>query len=73
MINELRQAIHAVPFVPFTVTLSDGRRVRARTVDHVHLSPRGITLYIYPDDKYVVWVSTRHVTSIGLDEEPAVS
>ncbi|CAN5594155.1 hypothetical protein BH20VER3_BH20VER3_18700 [soil metagenome] len=73
MINELREAIHATPFIPFTVALSDGRRMRARTVDHVHLSPRGSTLYLYPDDEHVVWVSTRHVTSVEPDEEPAVS
>lgn len=73
MINELREAIHATPFNPFTVTLSDGRRLRARTVDHAHLSPNGNTLYVYPEDDHVVWVSARHVTSMEFGAEPAVS
>jgi len=73
MIDELRTAIHASPFVPFTITLSDGRRLRAQTGDHVFLSPRGTTVYIYPTDEHVVWVSTRHITSIEPDEEPAIS
>lgn len=73
MIDELRQAVHASPFVPFTITLSDGRRLRARTIDHVHLSPRGATRYIYPNDEHVLWVATLHVTSVDFDQEPAVS
>ena len=73
VINGLREVIRATPFIPFTVTLSDGRRLRARTVNHVFLSPRGDTVYIYADDDHVVWVSTRHVTSIEPDQEAAVS
>jgi hypothetical protein len=73
MVNGLREAIRATPFVPFTITLTDGRRLRARTVDHVLLSPRGDTFYIYPDDDHIVWVNTLHVTSIEPDQEAAIS
>jgi hypothetical protein len=73
MVEEIRKAIHATPFVPFTVALSDGRRLRVPTVDHVFLSPKGSSLHIYPDDDHVVWVSTLHVTSIEPDQEAAFS
>jgi hypothetical protein len=73
MIEEIRKAIRAVPFVPFTVAISDGRRLHVPTVDHVFLVPNGASLHVYPDNDHPVWVSTHHVTSIERDPERAVS
>jgi hypothetical protein len=73
MVEEIRKAIRAVPFVPFTVAISDGRRLHIPTVDHVFLVPNGASLHIYPDNDNPVWVSTGHVTSIEPDRQQAVS
>ena len=73
MTEEIRKAIRAIPFVPFTVAISDGRRLHVPTVDHVFLEPNGASLHIYPDNDHPAWVSTRHVTSIEPDEKQAIS
>ncbi|MEO8351878.1 MAG: hypothetical protein ABI680_09100 [Chthoniobacteraceae bacterium] len=52
--------------------LSDGRRFRVPTGDHVFLSPRGTMLYVYPDDDHVVWIAPRQVTTVEFDREPAI-
>jgi hypothetical protein len=73
MNEEIRKAIRATPFVPFTFALSDGRRLHVPTGDHAFLSPSGGSLHIYPDNDHAVWISTQHVTSIEPDREATVS
>lgn len=71
MIPEIREAICATPFVPFTIELSDGRRFRVPSGDHAFIWPRGTALYVYPDDDHVLWMSPRHITSMEFDRDPA--
>lgn len=53
--NQLRDAMHAQPFVPFAVRLTDGRTYTVRHPDFVAIpaSVRGreMTLYAEPSDR----------------------
>ena len=50
MTADIRKLVRAVPFVPFTIHLADGGRVRVPTVDHVAVSPAGGRVIVFTDD-----------------------
>jgi hypothetical protein len=50
-VDQLRTALHAQPFRPFTIHLADGREMAVRHREFVMPSPSGRTAAIYqPDD-----------------------
>jgi hypothetical protein len=49
--EQLRAAIHASPFRPFTIRMADGRTFSVAHPDFLSVSPAGRTVVIYqPDD-----------------------
>jgi hypothetical protein len=51
-IENVRELIHANPFVPFSVRLADGRTIPVIHSDFVSSSPTGRVLHVFhgPDD-----------------------
>ena len=52
MHEEIRRLMRAIPFVPFTLFMTDGRFFRIPTADHIFIYPSG--LVVVEDDKRVV-------------------
>ena len=48
--EEIERMIRLLPFVPFTIELSSGRKVPVRTRDHIFLGPKG-SLVVVADDQ----------------------
>jgi hypothetical protein len=44
MLEELRNRIKAVPFVPFSVFVADGREFRVPHPDHILVTSRGLVV-----------------------------
>ncbi len=51
MISDIRNAIDAVPFVPFTIHTTNGRAFRVPTVDHIAVPPAGGRVFIFGDNE----------------------
>lgn len=47
---QLRAALRALPFRPFTLEVAGGKRVPVRHSDYAQLSPNGRTLIVFTDD-----------------------
>lgn len=52
MQEEIRKLMRATPWVPFTLSLTDGRSFGIATSDHIFILPSG--LIVVEDDKRVV-------------------
>lgn len=50
-VKQLRSAISATPFRPFTLRMVDGRSFPVRHPDFIERSPLGRTLIVYRDDE----------------------
>ena len=61
--DDLRALLRARPFVPFTMELIDGRRIRVPRPDWSIVSPNGLMMVVYqsrrggPDIIDTAWVS----------------
>jgi hypothetical protein len=63
---ELRKALHARPFRPFTLYLADGRNLRVVHPEFVAISPSGRTAAVYPEgDDGADQIDLLLVTQIG--------
>jgi predicted secreted protein len=49
MIDEIRNRLQRVPFVPFSVRTSDDHEYSVPTVDHASISPRGNRVVLVDD------------------------
>jgi len=50
--DDIRQAITAQPFRPFTLHTADGRAILVHARDFILVSPRGLTVLVFqPDDR----------------------
>ena len=47
-IDEIRELVHAVPFLPFTLLVAGGTAIQVAHPDFIALSPTGRTLIVYP-------------------------
>ncbi len=50
-IETFGQAVHATPFVPFTLYLADGRSFHVVHPDYVSYHPKGRTVTVHPFDR----------------------
>jgi hypothetical protein len=50
MTNDIRKQLHAVPFVPFTIFVADGREYRVPSPDHAHVHPNLGRVSLYSDE-----------------------
>ena len=64
--GELRKAVHARPFRPFTLYMADGRTLRVIHPEFVAISPTGRTAAVYPEgDDAADQIDLPLVTRIG--------
>jgi hypothetical protein len=65
-INEIRDALHAQPFRPFTVRVSDGREYPVEHPDFLAISPSGRTIIVYGADDLHDPIETMMITSLHI-------
>jgi hypothetical protein len=70
MLEKIRQLLHAVPFVPFKIRITDGRECLVATSDHAAVRPTGTRVIIFGDSEQDIHLSTLHIVAI---EEGAAS
>jgi hypothetical protein len=64
MIDEIRERLHRVPFVPFVVRTSDGHEYAVPTHDHAFITPRGNRLVVVDDKGTTAVLGPIHINSI---------
>jgi hypothetical protein len=68
--DDIRQAITALPYRPFTLHTADGRAFPIHARDLVMVSPRGLTVDVYQPDDRLNMLDTIQITAISF-EPPA--
>lgn len=65
MKKNIRELLHATPFVPFVIRTTDGREFRVEHPDFIFASPNEATQVIieHPDGSET-WLSALHITSV---------
>ena len=72
-LEQIRFAREAVPFIPFTVFLADGRFHRIPHRDFLSFSPSGRMVLVYhPEDAWSV-LDTLLVTELRFDPRPVAT
>lgn len=66
MLSQLRQLLAARPFRPFTVCVSDGRRLFVPHWEFAHVGPGGSTVIVYLTGDAFDIVSPLHITRLEL-------
>jgi hypothetical protein len=69
--EQLRRAIHANPFVPFSLRLADSRSLRVPHPDFIAHLPNGRTAFVYDEDGTGEVIDLLLV--VGIRFEPAKS
>lgn len=69
MTADIREKLHASPFLPFTIYLADGRQYRVATPDHAQVSPKGGRVSIFTDDERHVLLPALLISGIDIDSE----
>ena len=64
-LNGLREAIRRQPFIPFTISLADGRKLPVRHPEYVAVGPRRI-IVVAEDNS---WSTVEPLLIISLDYE----
>jgi hypothetical protein len=80
-ISVLRTLHEARPFVPFTISLADGRKLPIRHNEFLALFPSGRAAMVFQDDDRFTMIDLLMVTAVDVDpkyrsrqtEEPAQS
>ena len=67
---QLKKAQNQIPFVPFTVQVSDQGKFYVPHPEFLWVMPDKRTIFIYKkDERAATWVDILHVTSIKFDEQ----
>jgi hypothetical protein len=61
MIDEIRQQLRRVPFVPFSIRTSDGHEYSVPTVDHAYITPRRNRLIVTDHKGTVAVLGPLHI------------
>ena len=64
MIGDIRQHLEAIPFEPFTIVTSSGRRYLVPSADHANFNPQGTRLVVWFNDDASVTIAGLHVAAI---------
>ena len=64
MIPRIRELLHSIPFVPFTIRTSDGREYNIPTADHAAINPKGSRVVVFSDDDSQAEVAAFHVAAV---------
>ncbi len=70
MIDDIRERIHAQPFVPFTIYVTDGREYHVPTTDHAHVPPNGMRVSVWTDDNRHYILPQRQISGVVATEVP---
>ncbi|MFN2507374.1 MAG: hypothetical protein ABR589_01215 [Chthoniobacterales bacterium] len=70
MREELERLVRQVPFVPFTVQMSSGRRIPVRSREHIIVGSRGSLVVIEDDQGLFDMIPILHITALTA-KEPA--
>jgi hypothetical protein len=73
MKEDIRKLAHAVPFVPFTIYLAEGGKLRVPTVDHVAVPPVGGRVLVFHEDGSWDMLSALLISRVTVDQESAKS
>ena len=67
--DRLREQLRKLPFVPFTVELGSGTRVRLAHPGYAVLSPAGRTLVVFtdPEDKHMEMIDVFLITKMDVE------
>lgn len=67
--DRIRQQLRVLPFVPFTVELANGKRVRIQHPDYAVLSPAGRTLVVFtdPEDKNMEMIDVFLINHLSIE------
>ena len=64
MIDEIRQRLQRVPFLPFSVRPSDGHDYSVPTVDHAFITPRGNRVFVADDEGTTAFLASIHINGV---------
>lgn len=67
--DQVRRAMHAAPFKPFTVYLTDGRAFFVKHPDFVSISTNGREMVVHDDDGMHL-IDMRAVVEVHLPRSP---
>jgi hypothetical protein len=70
--DDIRQAITALPFRPFTLHTADGRAIPVHARDFILVSPRGLTVLVFQLDDRRDTLDMLQIAAISFDS-PASS
>ncbi len=73
MIIDVREKLHAQPFVPFTIHVADGRVFRVPTPDHAHVWPTRARVTVYAEDGGQQILPGLLISGITVDSENGAS
>ncbi len=68
MREELEKLVRQVPFVPFTVEMSSGRRIPVRSREHIIVGSRGSLVVIEDDQGLFDMIPILHITALTSKE-----
>jgi hypothetical protein len=66
-IGVLRTLHEARPFVPFTITVADGRKLNVRHNEFLYFFPSGRALMLTHDDDRFTLIDMPMITSVDVD------
>jgi len=66
-IASLRELHAARPFVPFTITLADGRKLPVVHNEFLSFFPSGWAVMLTHDDDRFTLIDVRHITAVDVD------
>jgi len=66
MTHDIRQRLHAQPFLPFTIHTSDGREFAVPTADHAHVWPSRSRVSIWNDEGVEYVLPALHISGLKL-------
>lgn len=64
MREELERLVNQMPFVPFTVEMSSGRRIPVRSREHIIVGSRGSLVVIEDDEGLFDMLPILHITAL---------
>ncbi len=66
--DTIRDFLRAAPFVPFSVQLANGRKVRVPHPDFASINPSGRTLIVYSHGEHFEMVDVMLVTNVVVEK-----
>ena len=73
MIDDLRERVHRVPFVPFIIRSTDGGDYSVPTTDHIWFPPGQNRVVVANDEGVTSLLWTIHISAVVALDQPAVN